>query len=326
MKLSRSARIGTSAALGSLLCALPALGQATINELHASMPGPDNDEFFELVGAPNASLTGLTYIVIGDGAGGSGVIENVTDLTGQVIDANGFFVAAESTFTIGTANFTTSLNFENSDQVTHMLVSGFTGTNGDDLDTNDDGILDITPWTAIVDCIALIGPFGGDQVYCTAQAGPDGNFVAAHAYICPTGAWTVGDFDLGDDTPGATNGPCRGFSVFRNGGGTNPASFKESNQSAIGGTWDTTIDIATPGALASIVAVSSGGPTMGSILSGVVSGELLCLPSYSLDIAAGTHSIAIPNDNNLVGTTVCCQGATFLPGATQLTNALDLTL
>lgn len=58
----------------------------------------------------------------------------VIDLTGSAIPAGGFFVAAEPTFGLGTADFTTGLNFENSDNVTHLLVRGFTGSNGDDLD------------------------------------------------------------------------------------------------------------------------------------------------------------------------------------------------
>jgi hypothetical protein len=80
--------------------------------------------------------------VIGDGSGGSGTVEAIVSLDGKVIGANGFFLAAESSFSLGTANLTTSLNFENSENVTHLLVSNFTGANGDDLDTDDDGLLD----------------------------------------------------------------------------------------------------------------------------------------------------------------------------------------
>ena len=79
----------------------PASAQSTsvsINEIRIDQPSTDNDEYFELVGAPGAALDGLTYLVIGDGTGGSGVIENVTDLSGQAIPASGYFVAAESTF------------------------------------------------------------------------------------------------------------------------------------------------------------------------------------------------------------------------------------
>jgi len=36
-----------------------------------------------------------------------------------------------------------------------MLVSGWTGALNSDLDTNDDGVLDVMPWTAIIDCVGL---------------------------------------------------------------------------------------------------------------------------------------------------------------------------
>ncbi len=186
---------------------LAAAQTANLSEIRIDQPGSDNDEYFELAGTPGTSLAGLTYLVIGDGTGGSGVIEAVVDLTGQTIPASGYFVAAESTFTIGTADMTTSLNFENSDNVTHLLVSGFTGANGDDLDTDDDGVLDVIPWTSVVDCVALIETVGsGDQVYCTTQVGPDGSYVPGHVFFCPSG-WEIGQFDpsAGDDTPGAAN-------------------------------------------------------------------------------------------------------------------------
>ena len=125
-----------------------------INEIRTDQTDADNDEYFELSGAAGEVLDGLTYLVIGDGATGSGTIEGVLNLSGQVIPTGGYFVAAESTFTLGTADLVTSLNFENSDNVTHMLVFEFSGANGDDLDTDDDGILDVTPWTEVVDLVA----------------------------------------------------------------------------------------------------------------------------------------------------------------------------
>ena len=179
----------------------------TINEIRIDQSSTDNDEYFELTGAASADLSGHHYIVIGDGAGGSGVIESITDLTGQSLDVDGFFVAAESTFSIGTADMTATLGFENSDNVTHMLVTGFTGTSGQDLDTDDDGVFDVTPWTAIVDSVALVETVGsGDQIYSTTTVGPDGTFVPGHVYDCSETGWTIGDFTLGaEDTPGAVN-------------------------------------------------------------------------------------------------------------------------
>jgi hypothetical protein len=181
----------------------------TISEVRIDQPSTDNDEYFEFAGPAGASLDGLTYLVIGDGAGGSGVIEEVTDLTGQTIPASGFFVAAEATFALGGADLITDLNFENSNNVTHLVVRDFSGSIGTDLDSDDDGVLDSTPWSEVVDCVALVETVGsGDLVYCFDTVGPDGPFVPGHAYDCP-GGWQIGPFDPvgGDDTPGATN-PC----------------------------------------------------------------------------------------------------------------------
>lgn len=185
----------------------------TINEIRIDQPSSDVDEYFELAGPAGTALDGLTYLVIGDGTGGSGVIEAVVDLSGSVIPSDGFFVVAESTFTLGSADLVTSLNFENSDNVTHLLVAGFTGANGDDLDTNDDGTLDVIPWTTELDRIALVEeanpPSSTEFHYGPPQIGPDGSFVPGHVFRCPdgTGDWTIGAFSpVGtNDTPGAAN-------------------------------------------------------------------------------------------------------------------------
>jgi predicted extracellular nuclease len=185
--------------------------ELVINEVRIDQPGTDNDEYFELFGAANQSLDGLTYLVIGDGTGGSGVIEAVVDLTGQSLDGDGFFLAAESTFTLSTADLTTSLNFENSDNVTHLLVRDFSGSNGDDLDTNDDGVLDATPWSEVLDSVALVTPTvpgSSEYVYSTNQVGPDDAFVPGHVFRLPDGGdWQIGPFDPanGNDTPGEAN-------------------------------------------------------------------------------------------------------------------------
>ena len=176
-----------------------------LNEIRTNQPSFDDDEYFELTGPVGTSLSGLAYLVIGDP--GSGAIEAVVDLSGQSISPSGFFVAAEDTFTLGVADLTASLNFENGDNVTHMLVSNFSGSDGDDLDTNDDGVLDVMPWDEIVDCVALVGPVSsGGEVYCSTTVGPDSIYVPAHAYLCP-GGWVIGPFDpVGvDDTPGTAN-------------------------------------------------------------------------------------------------------------------------
>jgi hypothetical protein len=202
------------------VAAAQALADVRINEIRIDQPGTDNDEYFELTGTPGESLSGLTYIVIGDGsaAQGSGVIEAVIPLTGKSIAADGFFLVTELTWTSvfapGTPDYTPTganpLNFENDDNVTHLLVRNFTGTNGQDLDANDDGVLDVTPWTEVVDSVALVkslASVGTERYYSTTIVGPDGVNVPGHALRLPdaTGLWQIGNFNGGEDTPGATN-------------------------------------------------------------------------------------------------------------------------
>ncbi|MCK4659032.1 MAG: lamin tail domain-containing protein [Phycisphaerae bacterium] len=207
--------IGAMLVIGLMVA--PAMATVTINEIRIDQSGGDYDEYFELVGDPEESLDGLTYLVIGDGIGTSGVIEAVVNLTGYVISSNGFFFAAEDADTFGfEADLWAAglLNFENGDNVTHMLVSGFTGYNGQDLDLDDDGTLDETPWTAILDDVALIERHppeetGDEWVYSANQVGPNGYYVPSHVYRNPdaTGNWEIGSHDPlgGQDSPGRSN-------------------------------------------------------------------------------------------------------------------------
>lgn len=205
------------------VCALcliaPAVAHAlVINEIRIDNAGGDTDEYFELAGTPGQSLDGYTYIVIGDGAGASGTIENVTDLTGQVIQADGYLAVHKSGTTPACSGYDVdlTLNFENSDNVTHMLVQGFTGANGDDLDTDDDGVLDTMPWNSVVDCVALVVDLAGqgttqEYIYCSTVVGPDGNYVPGHVFRCGD-TWQIGPFGSTPctdtlDTPGADNSP-----------------------------------------------------------------------------------------------------------------------
>ena len=188
-----------------------------INEVRIDQPGSDNDEYFEIAGPPGFSLDGYGYVVIGDGSGvgiGGGV-DAAISLDGYVIPADGYLLVAESSFSLATADYTTSINFENSDNVTHLLVEGALPASGDDLDTDDDGVIDAAPWTGVIDGIALVetaDPLvdGGDLYYAnlpnTSAIGPDGPFVPGHVYRCGND-FRVGDFGPGGflETPGAPN-------------------------------------------------------------------------------------------------------------------------
>ena len=194
-------------------------GGVVINEIRIDQPSTDTDEYFEIAGQPGVILDGLTLVVIGDGAAalGSGVVEAVVPLDGVLIPADGVALVAEASFSLSaTPDAVTSLDFENGDNVTFLLVDGFTGTNGQDLDTDDDGTLDATPWAQEIDRIALVehdnppSGSGNEFHYGPPQVGPDGSNVPGHVQRCPnrTGTWQIAEFNPAtatDESPGAPN-------------------------------------------------------------------------------------------------------------------------
>lgn len=208
--------------LFTLFACVSATSAIEINEIRIDQPSSDLDEYFELTGNPGESLDGLAYLVLGDGVGGSGTIESLIPLDGLTIPDDGFFLAAEDTFTMNdqVADLVTVLNFENGDNVTHILVSEFSPdfTLGDDLDFDpEDGILDENPWGSLVDAIGFIqdadAPDNGEYFYGDALGfndfGPDGEFVPAHMYRVDNegSSWTIGKFVPSEsvDTPGESN-------------------------------------------------------------------------------------------------------------------------
>ncbi len=191
-----------------------------LQEIRTDQPGADNDEYFEIRGDSSMDLSGVWYIVIGDGSGGSGSIECAIDLSNMAIPANGSLLVAEDDDTLGVqADYVLpgGINFENSDNVTHFLAMNFYGSYGDDLDVDDDGTLDVMPWQDTIDGVRLIiDPAGGDHTYLGfEEIGPtiDG-YAPSHAYryTSACGNFAIGTYDPYDpesaDTPGSENPPC----------------------------------------------------------------------------------------------------------------------
>jgi hypothetical protein len=198
-----------------------------LNEIRSDMAGPDTIEFVEIAGAPGTALDDLTLIVIGDGTVGSGVVERARSLAGVVMPADGTLLIGNPALTpdVGNGAGTGGSNvnqdwLENSDNLTFFVVRGWTGALAADLDTNDDGTLDSTPWVEVVDGIALVEsattpPVGTEYAYGANRIGPDGVNVPAHVWRCQdTGCWNIGLFDVsanlsaGNETPGADNLGC----------------------------------------------------------------------------------------------------------------------
>jgi hypothetical protein len=111
---------------------------------------------------------------------------------------------------------TVSGSIENSDNLTFLLVTGSTATAGTDLDTApEDGTLDSTPWTLVLDSVAItegvaVNCTSEEHVYSSTVVGPDGIFSPGHIFKCPEG-WRIGPFGTAPwptgavDTVGAAN-------------------------------------------------------------------------------------------------------------------------
>lgn len=173
-----------------------------INEIRIDQTGADSDEFFELAGDAGESLDGLSYLVIGDASD----IEAVVNLSGYQLASDGFFLVAEASFSLSpNIDLITALNFENNDNVTHLLVSNFSGSLHDDVDANNDGMFDQPLWDSIVDSVALLATsIGGDRVYSSTTLGPQNNSSPAHVYrsVDQLGSWQIGEMDAGStDSP-----------------------------------------------------------------------------------------------------------------------------
>lgn len=164
-----------------------------INEFSASTTGTDV-EFVEIFGDSDTDYSALTILEIeGDVASPTGTIDEVIPV--GTTDSSGFWVVNLASDTLENGS------------VSLLLVDGFSGSAGDDLDTDNNGILDVTPWTELVDSVAINDGGAGDLFYATTVLGPnyDGisSFAPGGASRIPDGYdtesttdWVRNDFDL----------------------------------------------------------------------------------------------------------------------------------
>ena len=174
-----------------------ASGPFFISEILFNPPGPDApNEYIEIRGAPNSSFPAGSYLVgiEGDAADNPGEIQDLFDLSGRILGANGFLVLLQKTNSYAPHPLSRVLaqtgpdpgwghgdgssvrhrgqarqtDLENA-SVTFMLVqSSKPPSIGDDLDSDDDGVLDgdlFESWR-VYDSVGILDPDGaGDIVY-----------------------------------------------------------------------------------------------------------------------------------------------------------------
>jgi hypothetical protein len=235
MRLRPLALLAAFAILAGVAMTPPAEAVVTFNEIRVDQVSVDDDEYIELAGTPLESLDGMSIIVLGDSSSsdaGGGAIEAIIDLQGFSIQADGFFVIAESTFPSAfltgtpTPDITVNMNLENSQNSSFLLVTArndslIASFAGSDVDQDDDGSIDAdgdwtgdgsldgAPWSSILDSVALIGD--GSLITYGPTVGPDPtNGAPVHIYKCSdTGVWMFG-LNSSDafDTPDAVNVGC----------------------------------------------------------------------------------------------------------------------
>jgi hypothetical protein len=174
-----------------------------INEWLANHTGADAHEFVEVFGLADTDYSHLTLIAVeGDGAS-AGVIDAI--YTVGTTDANGFW-----------HNYPLAADALENGTNTFILGEGFFGSVGQDLDTNNDGVLETNPFARVVDDVAVSDGTAGDDVYSATVLASNYDGVAGEpggASRIPNGTdtdsaadWTRNDFD-GDGLTGMTGTP-----------------------------------------------------------------------------------------------------------------------
>lgn len=164
-----------------------------INEFSASTTGTDV-EFVEIWGAPETDYSAYKLLEIeGDFYNAvTGTVDEVIDL--GTTDASGLYLAS------------LPANALENGSITLLLVKNFTGALNNDLDTDEDGDFDVTPWDMIVDAVAVHDGGTSDLLYGAPTLGVayDGlSFAPGGASRIPDGVdtdaatdWVRNDFDL----------------------------------------------------------------------------------------------------------------------------------
>lgn len=176
-----------------------------INEFVNNHVGTDTHEYIEVWGDASSDYSGFTVLEIDGDSTSAGVIDDAF-LVGTT-DVNGFWATG----------FVSNL-IENG-TVTLLLVEDFTGSSGDDLDSDDDGILDTTPWARLVDGVGVDDGGTSDHAYSDPILTGDFDgvgFTPGGASRIPNGAdtdtisdWVRNDFD-GEGLPGFVGTPDAG--------------------------------------------------------------------------------------------------------------------
>ncbi|MBL6445589.1 T9SS type A sorting domain-containing protein [Fulvivirga sp. 29W222] len=122
-----------------------------INEFVFNHTGSDTNEFVEILGAANTDYSDLWLLEIEGDSPSTGIVDEAIQL--GTTDASGFWTTG-----------TLSNAFENG-SLSLLLVRNFTGSVGDDLDPEDDGVLDTLNWESVLDVVGVYDGGADDLNY-----------------------------------------------------------------------------------------------------------------------------------------------------------------
>ncbi len=169
----------------------PTTLEPKINEFSASTTGTDV-EYVEVFGSAGTDYSAYTILEIEGDATNFGIVDEVIQV--GTTDASGFWLQNLAANSL--ENGTLSL----------LLVKDFTGALNSDLDTNNDGVFDETPWSLIADGVSVNDGGVDDMTYGipSLSAYYDGlPFAPGGASRFPDGAdtesaadWVRNDYDL----------------------------------------------------------------------------------------------------------------------------------
>ncbi|WP_071517140.1 endonuclease/exonuclease/phosphatase family protein [Geitlerinema sp. PCC 9228] len=164
-----------------------------MNEFVFNHTGSDNQEYLEIAGDANTNYANFSLLSVEGDSNVAGTVDSVFSV--GTTDANGLW---ETGFL--------SNELENGSN-SLLLVENFAGNVGDDLDTDNDGVLETTPWERVVDSVAVDDGGSSDRTYAnvTLAANFDGlsSFPPGGASRLPNATdtdsiadWVRNDFDL----------------------------------------------------------------------------------------------------------------------------------
>ncbi len=183
-----------------------------INEVYTNPPSiDDNREFIEIRSTlPSSALTDLWLLEIEGDSSGAGTIDAVQDLGNLATGSNGLLLLGvnydsgspwgnavspqtELAHLVGTTMENGTISF--------LLVRGFHGSPGDDIDADNDGTIDANLWSEIIDSVGWTDGGSSDRIYGGVELSPSNGTPDAGTRFpgvdAPSNsmAWYGGDID-----------------------------------------------------------------------------------------------------------------------------------